>query len=67
MPRKPDAGARLVNAVETTPIRMLGPTNATAAAAGVRNRGVPRPASSVHSPPRAPAKITRDVCVFAAT
>ena len=56
-----------MNAVETTPIRMLGATNAIAAAAGVRNRGVTPARVRVHSPPRAPAKITRNVCVFAAT
>ena len=46
---------------------MLGATKAIAAAAGVRNLGVTAARVCVHSPPRAPAKITRDVCVFAAT
>src|ERR1022692_3140715 len=67
VPRKPDAVPGSVNAVETTPIRMLGATNATAAAAGVRNRGLTPASAWLHRPPRAPAKITRDVCVFAAT
>ena len=56
-----------VNAVETTPIRMLGATKATAAIAGVLNLGVIPASIRVHRPPRAPAKMTRDVCVFAAT
>jgi len=67
VPRKPDAVPGSVHAVETTPIRMLGATNAIAAAAGVRNLGVTPASVLVHSPPRAPAKITREVCVFAAT
>jgi hypothetical protein len=45
VPRKPDAVPGSVKAVETTPIRMLGATNAIAAAAGVRNLGV-TPASA---------------------
>src|SRR6266566_3680651 len=65
--RKPDAVAGLVNAVDMTPIAMLGATNATAAAAGVRNRGLIPASDRLHSPPRAPAKITRDVWVLAAT
>src|SRR6266581_7217209 len=65
--RNPDAVTGSVNAVETTPIAMLGATNATAAAAGVLNRELTPASAWLHSPPRAPAKITRDVCVFAAT
>src|SRR5579875_2557078 len=65
--RNPDAVAGAVNAVETTPIAMLGTTNATAAAAGVRNRGEIPASDRGHSPPRAPAKMTREVWVLAAT
>jgi hypothetical protein len=43
VPRNPDAVPGSVKAVETTPIRMLGATNAVAAAAGVRNLEAPRP------------------------
>ena len=57
----------VVKAVETTPMRMLGATNATAAKAGVRNRWLTPARAWVHSPPRAPAKITREVWVLAAT
>ena len=46
---------------------MLGATNATAARAGVRNRGLTAASDRLHSPPRAPAKITREVWVLAAT
>src|ERR1022692_4909703 len=67
VPRKLDAVPGSVNAVETTPIRMLGATNATAAAAGVLNRGFTPASERLHRPPRAPAKMTRDVWVFAAT
>ena len=56
-----------MNAVDATPITMDGATNATAATAGVRNRGETSPSVLGQSPPLAPAKITRDVCVFAAT
>jgi hypothetical protein len=59
--RNPDAVAGEVNAVEITPMRMLGATKATAAAAGVRNRGETPASDRLHSPPRAPAKITREV------
>src|SRR2546430_14626014 len=67
VPRKPDATPGPGNAVDTTPIRMLGATNATAAAAGVRKRGLTSASICGQSPPRAPAKITREVWVFAAT
>src|SRR5215471_12259461 len=67
VPRKLDAETGVVIAVATTPIRMLGATNATAATAGVRNRGVIAASALGHKPPRPPAKITRDVWVFAAT
>ena len=50
-----------------TPIAMLGATNAMAAAHGVRNRGLTEASVFGHSPPRAPAKMTRAVCVLAAT
>lgn len=50
-----------VNAVEMTPIAMLGATNAMAAAHGVRNRGLTAASPRGHSPPRAPAKMTRAV------
>src|SRR5712691_6013641 len=66
VPRNEDAVPGSVNAVETTPIRMLGATNATAAAAGVLNRGLTPASAWLHSPPRAPATITRADCVFAA-
>jgi hypothetical protein len=36
-------------------------------ARGVLNRGLTRASAWLDSPPRAPAKITREVCVFAAT
>jgi hypothetical protein len=65
--RNPDAVTGSVNAVEITPIAMLGATKATAATAGVRNLGETAASDRLHSPPRAPAKITRDVWVFAAT
>src|SRR6266702_8682417 len=65
--RNPDAVTGSVNAVEITPIRMLGATNATAAAAGVLNRGLTAASALGSSPPRAPAKTTREVCVLAAT
>src|SRR5581483_595262 len=65
--RKLDAVPGSVNAVEITPMRMLGATKATAAIAGVRNRGEIAASDRLHSPPRAPAKITREVWVFAAT
>src|SRR5215472_6955525 len=67
VPRKLDAVPGLVNAVEITPIRMLGATKATAATAGVLNRGLTLASALVSSPPRAPAKMTREVCVLAAT
>src|SRR6266487_1523960 len=67
VPRKLDAVPGSVNAVETTPIRMLGATNAIAAAAGVPNRGLTPASALIHSPPRAPAKMTREVWVLAAT
>src|SRR6266700_6193591 len=67
VPRKLDAVPGSVNAVETTAIRMLGATNATAAAAGVPNRGLTPASALVSSPPRAPAKTTREVWVLAAT
>src|SRR5215471_11937914 len=67
VPRNPEAVAGSVKAVDTTPIRMLGATNATAAAAGVRNRWLTPARAWLHSPPRAPAKITREVWVLAAT
>src|SRR5579859_474561 len=67
VPRSPTAVPGLVNAVETTPIRMLGATNATTAAAGVLKRGLTAAIAFGSSPPRAPAKTTRDVCVLAAT
>src|SRR5215475_11967569 len=63
----PTAVPGSVNAVDTTPIRMLGATNATAAAAGVLNRGLTEATALGSSPPRAPAKTTREVCVLAAT
>ena len=50
-----------------TPIAMLGATKAIAATAGVLNRGSTEPSARGHSPPRPPAKITREVCVLAAT
>src|SRR5262252_6088287 len=65
--RKPEAVAGCVNAVEITPITMLGATNAIAAAAGVLNLGLTPASAFVSSPPRAPAKMTREVCVLAAT
>ena len=46
---------------------MLGATNATAAAAGVRNLWLTPASVWLHNPPRAPAKITREVWVLAAT
>src|SRR6185437_4068145 len=55
--RKPEAVPGSVKAVEITPIAMLGATNATAAAAGVRNRGLTAASDLLHRPPRAPAKI----------
>jgi hypothetical protein len=67
VPRNDDALPGLVTAVETTPIAMLGATNATAASAGVRNLGAIPASAWLHSPPRAPAKMTRDVWVLAAT
>ena len=66
MDRKPDAVPGSVKAVEMTPIAMLGATNAIAAAAGVRNRGLTSASALLQSPPRAPAKITREVWVLAA-
>src|SRR5262249_43002488 len=63
----PTAVPGSVNAVEITPIRMLGATNATAATAGVLNRGLTAATALGSSPPRAPAKTTREVCVLAAT
>jgi hypothetical protein len=56
-----------VNAVEITPMAMLGATKATAARAGVWNRGLTAASDRLHRPPRAPAKITREVWVLAAT
>ncbi len=64
---RPTAVPGSVNAVEMTPIAMLGATNAMAAAQGVRNRGLTEASVLAHSPPRAPAKMTRAVCVLAAT
>src|SRR5215470_3142700 len=63
----PTAVPGSVNAVEITPIRMLGATNATAAAAGVLNLGLTAASALGSSPPRALAKTTREVCVLAAT
>ena len=65
--RNPEAVPGSVNAVEITPMAMLGATNATAARAGVWNRGLTAASDRLHSPPRAPAKITREVWVLAAT
>src|SRR5215475_14576479 len=67
VPSSPTAVTGSVNAVETTPIRMLSATNATAAAAGVLNRGLTAASALGSSPPRAPAKTTREVWVLAAT
>src|SRR6185437_16126539 len=53
--RKPDAVPGSVNAVDTTPITIDGATNATAATAGVRNRGETCASVLGHSPPLAPA------------
>src|ERR1700745_3561047 len=57
--RNPDAGAGSVNAVDITPMRMLGATKATAAAAGVRNPGQTPASDRLHRPPPAPAEKPR--------
>src|SRR5690349_8137486 len=65
--RNPDAVPGSVNHVDPTAITMLGATNAMAAGHGELNRPLIAASPLGHKPPRAPAKITREVWVFAAT
>ena len=64
--RNPTVVPGSVTSVDSTPITMLGTTNAIAAAHGVLNLGCTELSPRGQRPPRAPAKITREVCVFAA-